>query len=50
MFVITHRSSQQEFGSVHKQKYLCDKTITNCNNNDSPSVPKGVCKPGGECS
>ncbi len=44
MFLYYSSFFTQEFGSVHKQKYLCDKTITNCNNNDSPSIPKGVCK------
>ena len=50
MVFLTHHSSQQKFGSVHKQKYLCDKTITDCNSNDSPGSPKGVCAPGKECS
>jgi hypothetical protein len=50
MFFITHRASQQELGGVHKQKYLCDKTVADCNKTSSPHLPKGVCAPGGVCS
>jgi hypothetical protein len=49
----SYNSAKQALTKVHKEKYLCDKNgtnIANCSKNPAPSLPKGVCAPGGKCS
>ena len=49
----SYNTAKQELTKVHKTKYLCDKNgarTANCSKNPAPSLPKGVCAPGGKCT
>lgn len=46
-FAISHHFIKQE---AQRRTYLCDKQTADCGNKVTPSVPKGVCIPGGKCT
>jgi hypothetical protein len=53
ILIANYNSAEQELTKVHKEKYLCDKNVpnsSNCDKTTTPSMPKGVCAPGGKCS
>lgn len=54
IFIISYFMSANFFNNDinrhSKDNYYCNNKIANCNESNSPDIPKGVCKPGGKCT